>query len=452
MRINKVIATDSQTKQYETYLFGDVYVGRQVLFSEALCAYLDFCFLGGNLSPMCVEVHFSDGDEDFAFSKVHTADGNDFSMLRKNDGVGWKTIARDDDALVLLKKRCASDGIPVCVTKDSVENFRGNLSDFLQTKADACGALAQTIKELSLQKAAAENKVRQFSLTDGQNPIVALEQITKTAKRVGEIVPRLCKSNAEEDNVGHLADDAVSRIAKLQKQNAKLRDLLPLIEVKRRQLTEEQTLCEQAIAASRKDESLRKRLDETNGKLRIVATALAKTEKALRANEHEQKICENDIRNSAQLIAELSAAEKFLLEQTENFANVSLAEMRVIAAAAQAQVLADTLKKLQTLQTSLADSKAIDALLKAASTKASFLSGKQISLSAENGVLAVKIGGAESHFDDLPFAVRSTVFIALALSRVSAEPKCLAFAPDVTADSQKLTELLSKEKARCPLA
>ncbi|MGN1066275.1 MAG: hypothetical protein ACI4QH_00540, partial [Candidatus Fimimonas sp.] len=126
MRIVKVVAVNSQSKQKETFLFSDATGGKGLLACN-LCPYLEFLFEGKSTCPMFVELTFVEGEEEFVLSKLLGVDGATRLLLKKKQNGSFATVARNGDVENYLQtqlKLSLQDMLRlVLVNATAVENF-----------------------------------------------------------------------------------------------------------------------------------------------------------------------------------------------------------------------------------------------------------------------------------------------------------------------------------------
>lgn len=195
MRITKVVATNSQTNESKTFVFGSG-AAKPILPCENLCSYLEFCFADKPLSDICVEVEFCLAEKEFYFAKL-SRDGKIFASLRQKDNLGsWNTLAENDRAEKMLRSEVALSfsSLPVCVNAQNVSNFHGDLAEISQLRPyiRAREDIARTCDGIRERKDAADNRVR----TCGNIGLIGVsaEQLRKTEAEAAEVTHRLVQA------------------------------------------------------------------------------------------------------------------------------------------------------------------------------------------------------------------------------------------------------------------
>ncbi len=293
MRINKVTAINSQSKQREIFVFGDATSGKPLLPCENLCSYLDFCFKNANIAPAYVEVDYFLNETEFLLSKLQGRDGITHASLKQKQNEQWQTIARDEEAL----KRVQSDlqlsfsALPVCITAQTVEDFHGNLSEVSQLKSylEAEREIAKVSADTRAQKEDAARKLREFSQKSVEN--VSHERLAQAQSEVDEVSKQLalatqklnCITSSRADGGIRTAIEQKLQIA--QRRYDKLLSFSEQADAARRQAEQTSTLSDNATAQHSSDNSIAERmLDGT--------TAERLQELAEQCYEYETKCCE----------------------------------------------------------------------------------------------------------------------------------------------------------------
>lgn len=193
MRINKVTAINSQTKQREIFVFGDATSGKPVLPCGNLCSYLEFCFKNANLSPAYVEVDYFLEETEFLLSKLQGRDGITHASLKQKQNQQWQIVARDEEALkrVQTDLQLSFSVLPICITAQTVEDFHGNLSNVSQLKSylEAEKEIARISADTRAQKENAARKLREFNQKSVEN--VSAEQLARAQAAADEATEQL---------------------------------------------------------------------------------------------------------------------------------------------------------------------------------------------------------------------------------------------------------------------
>lgn len=203
MRINKVTAINSQTKQREIFVFGDATSGKPVLPCGNLCSYLDFCFKNADIAPAYVEVDYFLEETEFLLSKLQSRDGVTHASLKQKQNEQWQTIARDEEALrrVQTDLQLSFSALPICITAKTVEDFHGNLSEVSQLKSylEAEKEIARVSADTRAQKENAARKVREFSQKSVEN--VSAEQLLQAQAAADEATEQLASATKKLNSI-----------------------------------------------------------------------------------------------------------------------------------------------------------------------------------------------------------------------------------------------------------
>lgn len=289
MRINKVTAINSQTKQREIYVFGDAAVGKPVLQCENLCSYLEFCFQNKESLPVYVEVEYSLNEEEFVFSKLQSRDGVTRVVLKRKENDLLKTVARDEEAAKRVQDdlQLSFSSLPVCVSSKTLDAFGGDLSEIAQLKAylDAEKQISDVLADARARKEDAARKLRECAPKAADN--VTAEQ--------------LIRAQSEEDEATEQLDAAVKKLNVLRfadNQSGYLRDTEQKLKIA-------QNRYDRLIAFSGQAEEARKKTEQDDRYSRC-ADSQRMLELAERRDEYDTRRCE--------LVSELEWKEQELAD------------------------------------------------------------------------------------------------------------------------------------------
>lgn len=370
MRIVKVVAVNSLSKQKETFLFGDATSGKGFL-SCNLCPYLEFLFQGKSTCPMFVEVTFVEKEEEFAISRLLGVDGATRLLLKSKQNGRFSTVARDDDVETYLQaqfKLSLKDALRiVLVNATSVENFDGNLLQFSQFKLllKVKKEVLQSVQNAKAQAQAAKDKVKTYAQTAVEE--VTQQQISQTEAQIREVetvlaeeMQKLLQLKVDQAD-GALRNEIAQKLQDAQSKYNKLSEREQEIDAARSKVAEMDALAViapkiralQSVAAQRSEQETKryeltseldwkekelsdvvKQFDEKQLQFNALQDKRAKMEEINDELSYVSSLYEQN-KKLNELLTELEAKQRALLEQRksclEKLANLekSLAEVKV---------------------------------------------------------------------------------------------------------------------------
>lgn len=170
MIINRVVATDPQTKQKQTFTFGTATQDKDVVTTNGskLNDYLQFCFTQNAQCVNDVEVELVVNQDTYLLSRIHSGDGSTRSVLKKLAKGNWQVVTRDNGVSYvedIINEQLADMLAVDYVSSDAVDNFHGNLLAFEEIRllADVKDNIAKSINEAKSLKENALRRVREYS-------------------------------------------------------------------------------------------------------------------------------------------------------------------------------------------------------------------------------------------------------------------------------------------------
>lgn len=209
MRISKVIATDSQNKETQTFIFGTASEGKKVCTTKGghLNSYLEFCFKDESENQKDVEVVFALNEEEFSFSRIHNEDGTTRNVLKKKVDKRWQVVARNKNALTyvedILQEQLADMLKIDYVNNIAVENFHGDLSVFDQIK------MLTEVKE-EILSSSAEARARK------DDAMQRLKEYAQGGLNIGVTADQLNAVSAELDGLSRDLTVATAQLGELK--------------------------------------------------------------------------------------------------------------------------------------------------------------------------------------------------------------------------------------------
>lgn len=226
MRISKVIATNSQTKEKQIFTFGTASDGQEVVTSKGghLNSYLEFCFNESSANQRDVETLFSLDDDEFSLSRMHNEDGTTRSVLKRKVDGRWQIVARNQKTIPYIED-ILQEQLPDMLTMNYVNNsaignFAGKLSSFDQIKmlSEVRDEILRSSADARAQNDKAIRRVREYALNAG-TPLTAEDinavteelesvahDITVATAQLGELKAKSTVSNIHVDISNRLED------------------------------------------------------------------------------------------------------------------------------------------------------------------------------------------------------------------------------------------------------
>lgn len=192
MRIFRVRAVNSRTKQTETFLFDGAAAGKAFVPCQNICGYLRFCFLGQADAPTYVETEFQVDEGRFVLARLKGAEGATHLSLRS--AAEGKIVAKDEEAEQFVQTHCKVDGgLDGLVFADQAgaQSFDGNLAAFsgmaplLEVKQQA----SEAVRSVQQQRQTAGQKVRQY--VQQSAPQITSQQLAQTQEQLRQVNAQL---------------------------------------------------------------------------------------------------------------------------------------------------------------------------------------------------------------------------------------------------------------------
>lgn len=169
MIINKVVATDPQTKEKQTFTFGTATQGKDLVTTKGgkLNSYLEFCFKQDAECVKDVEVEFVVNQEKYLLNRIHSQGGLR-SVLKKWTKGSWQIVAHANAVQyvedIINAQLCDMLKIDY-VSNVSVDNFHGDLLMFdeIRLLADVKENIVKSINEAKSLKENALRRVKEYS-------------------------------------------------------------------------------------------------------------------------------------------------------------------------------------------------------------------------------------------------------------------------------------------------
>lgn len=226
MRISKVIAIDSQTKEKQIFTFGTAGEGKEIVTSCGghLNSYLEFCFKEESENLRDVETVFTLDDEEFSLSRIHGEDGTTRRVLKKRVDGRWQVVARNQNAVPYVEE-ILKEQVPQLIKMDyvnniAIDNFHGDLSVFDEIKmlSEVKDEILKSSAEVRGMKDKAMSRVKAYTQsgvaapsTEELNSITEeLETISKdvtiATAQMGELKAKYAAGNVRNDIAGKLEE------------------------------------------------------------------------------------------------------------------------------------------------------------------------------------------------------------------------------------------------------
>lgn len=219
MRISKVIATDSLTKEKQIFTFGTAGDEKEIVTSCGghLNSYLEFCFKEESENLKDVETVFTLDDAEFSLSRIHGEDGTTRRVLKKRVDGRWQVVARNQNAVPYVEA-ILQEQVPQLIKMDyvnniAINNFHGDLSVFeeirmlSEVKDEILSSSAQVRgmkdKAMSKLKEYAKNGIENVS-TDELNAVTeelnnVSRDLTIATAQMGELKAKHAAGNVRLD-------------------------------------------------------------------------------------------------------------------------------------------------------------------------------------------------------------------------------------------------------------
>ena len=211
MKITKVVATDPQTNEKQTFTFGTAADGRGVVTTRGgrLNNYFEFCFNEDSECTRDVEMEFCIDNDEYSLSRVHNEDGTTRTMLKKMVDGHYQVVARSravEYIEAIIEEQLEDMRKFNYISNKTVENFHGDLKlfDEIRILSEVQDSIARATAEAKSLKDSALKRVKEYS-------------ISAMAPANGEELDQL---NGELDGVARDINVATAQLGELKaKQN-----------------------------------------------------------------------------------------------------------------------------------------------------------------------------------------------------------------------------------------
>lgn len=346
MRISKVIATDSQTREKQIFTFGTASQGKEVVTAKGghLNSYLEFCFKEESENMKDVETVFTLDADEFSLSRIHNEDGTTRSVLKKKVNGRWQVVARNQNAVPYIEE-ILREQMPQLIKMDyvnniAIENFHGDLSVFEEIKmlSEVKDEILQSSREARAMKEQAVQRVKEFArggavpkvTTDELNAVTeeldaVSRDITVMTAQLGELKAKQTVNNIHTDIAAKLEDaqrkyktltDHQDEIEEARSKIA-IRDDIALLVPKVRTL---QTIGQQRAENEKKRYAITSELEWQENELANVNRQLEEKQRQYALTQDKRNRIEtinNELTYIAQLYEENKKLNEGLLELNE---------------------------------------------------------------------------------------------------------------------------------------
>lgn len=231
MIINRVVATDPQTKQKQTFAFGTAKDGKDVVTTkgERLNSYLEFCFNDDAECVKDVEVEFVVNQDKYLLGRTHSVGGTRSTLKQWVKG-SWQTVSQvnaTQSVEKIINARLVDMLKLDYVNNSAVDDFHGDLLVFdeIRLLADVQGSIAKSLDDANSLKENALRRVREYSADvveatpeqlDALNSELdtVARDITVATAQLGELKAKL--------NVCAIRQDIEQELEKSQQKYSKL--------------------------------------------------------------------------------------------------------------------------------------------------------------------------------------------------------------------------------------
>ena len=170
MKITKVVATDTQTNEKQTFVFGTATDGKGVVTSRGgrLHNYVEFCFKESAECTRDVEMEFSINSDEYSLARIHNEDGTTRTVLKKMVDGHYQVVARSRavEYIEQIIEEQLDDMLKLgYITNKAVENFHGDLKIFdeIRLLAEVQEGIARSSAEARTLKDNAMRKMKEFA-------------------------------------------------------------------------------------------------------------------------------------------------------------------------------------------------------------------------------------------------------------------------------------------------
>lgn len=345
MRISKVIATNSQTKEKQIFTFGTASDGKEVVTSKGghLNSYLDFCFNESSVNQKDVETLFSLDDDEFSLSRLHNDDGTTRSILKRKVDGRWQVVARNQKSIPYIEE-IVREQLPDMlkmnyVNNNSISNFAGRLSAFDEIKmlSEVRDEILRSSADARAQNDKAIRRVREYAQNVGA-PLSAddinavTEELESVAHDISVATAQLGELKAK-NTVSNIHVDIARRLEDAQQQYKQLVDRQDEIEDARGRIVLHddiasllpkvrslQTVADQRTENEKKRYAITTELEWQENELASVKQQLEEKERQFAASQDKRNRLEainGELNYIAQLYEENKKLNELLLDLNE---------------------------------------------------------------------------------------------------------------------------------------
>ena len=212
MRISKVIVTNSQSSEKQTFTFGTASQGKEAVTSKGghLHSYLEFCFNEESVNQNDVETFFVLNKDEFSLARLHNDDGSTRRVLKRVVDGRWQVVARDQNVIPYIEaitKVKLSELVGInYINNNAIANFGGRLDTFAEIKffTDVRDEIVRSSADVRAQNTQVIKRVHELAKSTGA---------TVTADSINAIT-------AEMEKVSHALASATAKLAELRAKNS----------------------------------------------------------------------------------------------------------------------------------------------------------------------------------------------------------------------------------------
>lgn len=223
MRISKVIATDSQTKEKQIFTFGTAGDGKEIVTSRGghLNSYLEFCFKEESENLKDVETVFTLDSDEFSLARIHGEDGTTRRVLKKKVDGRWQVVARNQNAVPYVEA-ILQEQVPQLIKMDyvnniAINNFHGDLSVFdeIRMLSEVKDEILTSSAEVRSMKDKAMSRVREYAQS-GVGTEVSADKLNAVTEELENVSRDITVATAQmgELKAKYAAGNIHSEIAK----------------------------------------------------------------------------------------------------------------------------------------------------------------------------------------------------------------------------------------------
>lgn len=223
MRISKVIAMDSQTKEKQIFTFGTAGDGKEIVTSRGghLNSYLEFCFKEESENLKDVETIFTLDSDEFSLARIHGEDGTTRRVLKKKVDGRWQVVARNQNAVPYVEA-ILQEQVPQLIKMDyvnniAINNFHGDLSVFdeIRMLSEVKDEILTSSAEVRSMKDKAMSRVREYAQS-GVGTEVSADKLNAVTEELENVSRDLTVATAQmgELKAKYAAGNIHSEIAK----------------------------------------------------------------------------------------------------------------------------------------------------------------------------------------------------------------------------------------------